>query len=142
MTLWERYGTRLSEGAIDAIRHRAGAKAAPLAEAIKAQVLQPDAVVRSDETSARVQGKNWWQWVFRSDAGQYYTIVPTRSTAEIEQVLGELLVYTGKAMVRVINGDDSVSAGEIEIASIAPSLFTADSFRERMACGSGIARER
>lgn len=92
-TLAERYGVPLSEGAIDAILRRAGEKAAPLAEAIKEQVLQPDAVVRSDETSARVQGKNWWQWVFRSDAGQYHTIVPTRSTAEIEQVLGERLVY-------------------------------------------------
>lgn len=41
------------------------------------------AVVKSDETSARVKGRNWWQRVFLSDAVVYHTIVPTRSAAEI-----------------------------------------------------------
>lgn len=92
-TLADVYGVVLSEGAVDAILRRAGEKAAPLATVIKEQVLQPDAVIRSDETSARVGAKNWWQWVFRSEHGQYHTIVPTRSAAEIKTVLGERTIY-------------------------------------------------
>jgi transposase len=92
-TMADVYGVKLSEGAVDAILRRAGEKAAPLAETIKEQVLQPDAVVRSDETSARVGARNWWQWVFRSQPGQYHTIVPTRSAAAITTVLDDREVY-------------------------------------------------
>lgn len=91
-TLWERYGLRLSEGALAAILQRAGDQAQPLAETIKAQVITGE-VIRSDETSARVQGRNWWHWVFLSEHGVYHTIVPTRSAAEITTVLGELAVH-------------------------------------------------
>ena len=90
-TLRALHGVTLSAGAVAQILARAGAKAAPLAEAIKAQVITGQ-VVRSAETSARVQGRNWWQWVFLSEAGVYHTIVPTRSAAEIETVMGNLCV--------------------------------------------------
>ncbi|MGH9751911.1 MAG: IS66 family transposase [Blastocatellia bacterium] len=51
------HGVNLSEGAIAAIIERAGEKAAPVAEAIKEQVIAGE-VMRSDETSARVKAKN------------------------------------------------------------------------------------
>lgn len=92
-TLRELHGVHLSEGALAAILSRAGEKAQPVAEAIKAQVIQ-GTVIRSDETSARVKGRNWWQWVFLSERGVYHTIVPTRSAAEIAAVLGEQQVQT------------------------------------------------
>ena len=31
-----------------------------------------------DETSARVHGRNWWQWGFIGDHREYHTIVPSR----------------------------------------------------------------
>lgn len=92
-TLRELHGVTLSEGAVAQILQRAGEKAQPVAEMIKAQVLQ-GAVIHSDETSARVQGRNWWQWVFLSEGGVYHTIVPTRSAAAIATVLGEQPVAT------------------------------------------------
>lgn len=90
-TMRDLHGVYLSEGAIAAILQRAGEKAVPLAEAIKEQVIA-GAVIRSDETSARVKARNWWQWVFISENGVYHTIVPTRSAAEISAVLGPLAV--------------------------------------------------
>jgi transposase len=90
-TMRDLHGVTLSEGAVASILERAGRQAAPIAEAIKRQVITGE-VIRSDETSARVEARNWWQWVFISEHGTYYTIVPTRSAAEISQVMGELAV--------------------------------------------------
>jgi transposase len=84
------HGVILSEGAIASILQRAGEKAQPVAEAIKEQVIAGE-VIRSDETSARVKARNWWQWVFLSENGVYHTIVPTRSAAEITEVMGPLV---------------------------------------------------
>jgi hypothetical protein len=52
------------------ILERAGQRAAPVAEMIKGQVIK-DQVIKSDETSARVEGHNWWQRVFIGDSGVY-----------------------------------------------------------------------
>ncbi len=90
-TMRDLHGVNLSEGAIASIIERAGKKAQPVAEAIKEQVIAGQ-VVRSDETSARVKAKNWWQWVFISENGVYHTIAPTRSSAEIATVMGQLAV--------------------------------------------------
>lgn len=90
-TMRDLHGVVLSEGAIASILQRAGEKAQPVAEAIKEQVISGE-VIRSDETSARVKGRNWWQWVFISEQGVYHTIVPTRSAAEISAVMGQLAV--------------------------------------------------
>lgn len=87
----DQHGVSLSEGAVAAILERGGEKALPRAEEIKQQVITGK-VVKSDETSARVKARNWWQWVFISDAGIYHTIVPTRGAAEIETVMGSLCV--------------------------------------------------
>ena len=90
-TMRDLHGVNLSEGAIASILQRAGQKAQPVAEAINEQVITGE-VIRSDETSARVKARNWWQWVFISEHGVYHTIVPTRGFAEISTVLGELTV--------------------------------------------------
>jgi transposase len=90
-TMRDLHGVNLSEGAVARILERAGQKAAPVAETIKEQIIK-DQVIKSDETSARVEGRNWWQWVFIGDSGIYHTIVPTRSAAEIETVMGKLRV--------------------------------------------------
>jgi transposase len=90
-TMRDLHGVNLSEGAITSILRRAGEKAQPAAEAIKEQVITGE-VIRSDETSARVKARNWWQWVFISENGVYHTIVPTRSAAEIAEVMGQLAV--------------------------------------------------
>jgi transposase len=90
-TMRDLHGVTLSEGVVSAILKRGGQNAQPVAEQIKQQVITSK-VVKSDETSARVGGRNWWQWVYISDAGVYHTIVPTRSADEIKTVMGSLCV--------------------------------------------------
>jgi len=88
-TMRDLQGVTVSEGAVAAILKRGGQNAQPVAEQIKQEVIRSQ-VVKSDETSARVSGRNWWQWVFLSDAGVYHVIVPTRGAAEINAVMGSL----------------------------------------------------
>jgi transposase len=57
----EVFGVSLSEGAIANMLARAEAPMIVAAEKIAAEV-RASKVVASDETSARVKGKTWWQW--------------------------------------------------------------------------------
>lgn len=84
-------GVRLSEGGVSAILARAGVAAAAVAATIKAEI-KASAVIHSDETSARVRGQTWWQWVFGSDAGVYHHLAPSRGAAVIAEVLDEATV--------------------------------------------------
>jgi len=84
----ELFGVAISAGGINCLRQRAGTAAQPVAAEIGRQVAR-SAIIGSDETSARVQGRNWWQWVFRSEAGVYHTIAPTRSAQVITAFMGE-----------------------------------------------------
>ena len=70
-------GCTLSEGAIANMLRRAARPFAEHADAI-AEIVRTSPVIASDETSARVCGKTWWQWVFGSATAIYHTIVPTR----------------------------------------------------------------
>ena len=81
-------GVTLSEGGLNAIVQRAGALAQPKADLIGAAVARSP-IIGSDETSARVKGRNWWQWVFRSAAGVFHRIVPTRSAAVVTDFMGD-----------------------------------------------------
>ena len=73
----------ISEGGAVAIIERAGEAAQPEAEVIGEQVRQSK-VIGSDETSARVNGRNWWEWVFQNPAGEYHLIVPRRGQNVID----------------------------------------------------------
>jgi transposase len=81
-------GVNLSEGGAVAILERAGTATQPEAEMIAEQVRQSP-VIGSDETSARVNVHNWWEWVFVSAAGEYHMIAPSRGTDVIEAFMGD-----------------------------------------------------
>ena len=70
-------GVELSEGAIANMLARAEKPFAAEADKI-AEIVRQSPVIASDETSARVCGKTWWQWLFASASAVYHTIVPTR----------------------------------------------------------------
>jgi transposase len=82
----ELLGLELSAGGAVSIMERAGQAAIEEAEAIGEQVRQSK-VIGSDETSARVHGKNWWQWVFIGDNREYHVIVPSRGYDVIENFM-------------------------------------------------------
>jgi transposase len=77
--LQEVFGLTISEGAVVDAVARVGAALAPAAAAIAATVRQAP-VVGSDETSARVDGVNYWEWVFQTDTAAYHVIQRRRNT--------------------------------------------------------------
>jgi len=82
----EVFGLTISEGAIANILARAQtpllAAVAPIAAAVRAS-----AVVGSDETSARVCGKTWWQWVLLSSTAVCHIIADTRAASVVTTFL-------------------------------------------------------
>jgi len=84
----ELLGLELSAGGAVSIVERAGKAAIEEAESIGEQVRQSQ-VIGSDETSARVHGRNYWQWVFVGDNREYHVIVPSRGYDVIEGFMQE-----------------------------------------------------
>jgi transposase len=84
----EVFGIRLSEGAMANILARAGAPLMAAAETTAAAV-RNSKVVASDETSARVAGKNWWQWVLLSSTAVRHLIADSRGAAVLADFLGQ-----------------------------------------------------
>lgn len=80
-------GLDLSEGGAVAIIERAGTAAQPLAEDIGDQV-RHSAVIGSDETSARVHGRNHWEWVFVSGHLEYHLIAASRGQDVVDMFMG------------------------------------------------------
>jgi transposase len=61
--LLELSGVEISQGGIDEIMKRAGKQAISKQAALEAAVRQ-SRVIYCDETRCRVDGANWWEWVF------------------------------------------------------------------------------
>jgi transposase len=79
-------GLTLSEGAAANALARLAERARPAYEAIGAEV-RAGPVIGSDETSARVGGRNWWQWVFQTPGASYQVIAPSRGADVIDAFL-------------------------------------------------------
>jgi len=77
--LGELFGVTVSEGTLVAAVQRVADVLTPQAIAI-AQQVRTSGVVGSDETGARVDGVNWWEWVFQTETAAYHTICRRRNT--------------------------------------------------------------
>jgi transposase len=86
LALRDLHGVEISQGGIDQIMQRGGKKALEQAAPIQAEV-QHSAVVHCDETSSRVNGDNWWQWVFCSASAVLHVIRFNRSVDVIQEVM-------------------------------------------------------
>jgi transposase len=83
----ELFSLSISEGAISNILARARAPLLAATATIQAVVLASP-VVCSDETSARVRGKNWWEWVFVGTRAVLHSIQPSRGKAVVTALFG------------------------------------------------------
>jgi transposase len=82
----ELYGLSLSEGAIVNLLQRVQVQLeTPVAKIVER--LRSAHLVGSDETGARVQGKNQWEWVFQNDQVCLHVIRPTRGKTVIDSVM-------------------------------------------------------
>jgi len=84
--LKELLGLTISEGAIANMLARAAEPFAAAAEQIASQV-RASPVIASDETSARVEGKTHWQWVFSSATAVAHRIADTRGAVVVTEFL-------------------------------------------------------
>ena len=81
------HGVAISQGGIDVIMQRAGSQAIVQAKSIEKDVRQSK-VIHSDETSSRVMGDNWWEWVFWTKQSILHIIRHNRSVDVIRDVMG------------------------------------------------------
>jgi transposase len=72
------FGLDISEGAIANILRRAMKPMVAAADAIGEEVRNA-AVIASDETSARVTGRKYWQWVLHTTTAVYHVIAESRA---------------------------------------------------------------
>ena len=83
------FGLAISEGAICNILTRARPPLQAATAAIEKVVLASP-VVCSDETSARVKGENWWEWVFIGMKAVLHVIKPSRGKAVVSDLFGDI----------------------------------------------------
>jgi transposase len=89
--LQEICGLSISNGAVQNLVSRAQAKVGQAAKRIHEQIKQAP-VVGSDETGARVDGINHWQWVFQTPDWVYNVIKPSRSADILHAVMDDAQV--------------------------------------------------
>jgi transposase len=82
------FGLTISEGGIDGALRRLAERARPTYEAI-GETVRAGPVIGSDETGARVAGRNAWHWAFQTPEASYHVIVPRRNGEAIAAFLGE-----------------------------------------------------
>lgn len=80
------FGLTISEGGIANVLSKVKTQLAPEALGIL-ENLRAAAWVCSDETSARVNGKNQWEWVFQNDQLCFHVIRPSRGADVITEVM-------------------------------------------------------
>jgi transposase len=71
------FGLRISERAIAAALARLAARAGPEVVSIR-EAVRASPAINSDETGVRVDGRNWWHWVFQTPTAGYHAIAPSR----------------------------------------------------------------
>jgi transposase len=86
--LWQLHGVKISQGGIDKIMRRVGKNALKAVPAIEKSVRE-SAVIHSDETGSRVNGDNWWEWVFWTTQAVLHVIRFNRGDDVIKDVLDE-----------------------------------------------------
>jgi len=85
----EVFALSISEGSISNILLRARTPLLAAAATIQDTVLASN-VVCSDETSVRVKGKTWWEWVFVGTRSVLHVIRPSRGKAVVRTLFGAI----------------------------------------------------
>jgi transposase len=85
--LLDLHQVEISQGGIDEIMKRAGQQAIQKEAEIRNEIRQSK-VIHSDETGSRLDGDNWWEWVFCSLKAVLHVIRDNRSLDVIKEVMG------------------------------------------------------
>ena len=82
------FGLSISEGALANLYKRVKPRFDEQVVIIKERVLDSP-IICSDETSARVEGRNWWEWVFLGTNAVLHVIDPSRGKKVPKGVFGD-----------------------------------------------------
>jgi transposase len=82
------FGVAISLGALTNLVQRTARRLEPAHQALRDEI-RASQIVQSDETGARVNGDNQWQWVFVTDSTTYHVISASRGAGTIETVMGD-----------------------------------------------------
>ena len=82
------FGLSISEGALANLYKRVKPRFDEQVVIIKERVLDSP-IICSDETSARVEGRNWWEWVFLGADAVLHVIDPSRGKKVPKEVFGD-----------------------------------------------------
>lgn len=104
--LRELAGIGLSPGGLSQALDRTAARLEPLYDGLLAR-LKAEPVLHTDETSWWVGGKSASLWVLTNRAGTVYRVVPSRSRAQAEALMGD---YTGVLVSDCLNIYDDLTA--------------------------------
>jgi transposase len=89
LVMGEIFGLSISEGALINLLDRARPRLETVSERIANEV-RAARVVCSDETSVRVAGRTWWEWVFVTEAAALHLIRPSRGKCVPQEVFGDI----------------------------------------------------
>lgn len=90
------YGQTITTAGLSAHVIRVAKIMAPVYEEIL-DTIKSAGILHADETGWRVNGKNWWLWVFGTLDTAYYTIDSSRGKDVVRRVMGE--IFTGVLVV-------------------------------------------
>ena len=123
----EVFALTISEGAISNMLARAREPLLVAAAAIR-ETVTASPVVCSDETSARVTGKTWWEWVFVGTRAVLHVIRPSRGKAVVQALFGTINQVATFATTPVF-GEVALLAAAIVLIRLLPQGITGRFFR-------------
>jgi hypothetical protein len=85
------YGLKVSTSGLSSLTIRVSKIMTPVYEEILEDI-RNSIVLHADETGWRVQGKNWWLWVFGNKESALYTIDKSRGKDVAHRILGEFFI--------------------------------------------------
>lgn len=121
------FGVRISAGALVNMVGRVAGRLQPAAEAIREQI-RGSPVVGSDETGARINGRNHWQWVFVTEQATYHIMASSRGSQVIAAMMGDAqpLVWISDMWRSILSlSKDSAAGGESQATPTLPGPSTA-----------------
>lgn len=82
------FGVKISQGAIANLFQRVNTRLDGQVQSILKRI-RSSRLICSDETSARVKGKNSWEWVFQNHEVELHVIRPSRGAQVVQEIMGE-----------------------------------------------------
>ena len=86
--LWQRFGIKVTAGALVHAMERLGRRAEPTIKEMK-KALRKEEILNAEETGWRVMASSWWLWVVCSEVFTIFEIVPHRCASVVQEMLGK-----------------------------------------------------